>query len=130
MSRLTRKIQVAFGSAISTLLVVGAISYRGMTASSENERWLRHTHEVLESLEDLRSAMGGVESSYRGFAMTGRQTFVESFHAARLNAQQEWATLAALTLDNRLQQSRLPDLSRLMAAKFQVAEMVIGLRRT
>ncbi len=129
MSRLTRKIQVAFASAILTLLVVGAISDRGLIASSESERWLRHTHEVLESLQDLRSAMGGIESSYRGFALTGRQSFVESFRATRLNAQQEWSTLAALTLDNRLQQSRLPDLSRLMAAKFQFAERVISLRR-
>jgi PAS domain S-box-containing protein len=130
MSKSTRKIQFAFGSAILTLLVVGAISYRGMTASSESERWLRHTHEVLESLQGLCSAMGGMESSYRGFALTGRQTFVESFRATRLNAQQEWSTLGALTLDNRLQQSRLPDLSRLMAAKFQFAERVISLRRT
>jgi CHASE3 domain sensor protein len=73
--------------------------------------------------------MGGIESSYRGFALTGRQTFVDSFRATRLNAQQEWSTLGALTLDNRLQQNRLPDLSRLMAAKFQFAEMVISLRR-
>jgi diguanylate cyclase (GGDEF)-like protein len=129
MSRLTRKIQFAFGSAILTLLIVGAISYRVMIASGESERWLRHTHEVLESLQDLRSAMGGIESSYRGFALTGRQTFVDSFRATRLNAQQEWSTLGALTLDNRLQQNRLPDLSRLMAAKFQFAEMVISLRR-
>src|SRR6202167_5470034 len=130
MSKLTRKIQFAFGSAILTLLIVGAISYRVMIASGESERWLRHTHEVLESLQDLRSAMGGIESSYRGFALTGRQTFVDSFRATRLNAQQEWSTLGALTLDNRLQQNRLPDLSRLMAAKFQFAEMVISLRRT
>jgi PAS domain S-box-containing protein len=130
MSKSTRKIQFAFGSAILTLLVVGAISYRGMTASSESERWLRHTHEVLESLQGLRSAMGGIESSYRGFALTGSQTFVESFHATRLNAQQEWSILGALTLDNHLQQSRLPDLSRLMVARFQVAERVISLRRT
>jgi diguanylate cyclase (GGDEF)-like protein len=129
MSKLTRKIQFAFGSAILTLLIVGAISYRVMIASGESERWLRHTHEVLESLQDLRSAMGGIESSYRGFALTGRQTFVDSFRATRLNAQQEWSTLGALTLDNRLQQNRLPDLSRLMAAKFQFAEMVISLRR-
>jgi PAS domain S-box-containing protein len=112
-----------------TLLVVGAISYRGMTASGESERWLRHTHEVLESLQGLRSAMGGIESSYRGFALTGSETFVESFRATQLNAQQEWSTLGALTLDNHLQQSRLPDLSRLMTAKFQFAAMVISVRR-
>jgi CHASE3 domain sensor protein len=68
-----------------TLLVVGAIPYHSMIASSESERWLRHAHEVLESLQDLRSALGGIESSYRGFALTGRQAFVESFRTTRLN---------------------------------------------
>jgi PAS domain S-box-containing protein len=130
MSKLTRKIQFAFGSAILILLVVGAISYRSIVGSSENERWLRHTHQVLESLQYLRSAMSGMESSYRGFALTGRPTFVESFRATRLNARQEWSTLGALTLDNHLQQSRLTDLPRLMAAKFQFAEKVISLRQT
>jgi PAS domain S-box-containing protein len=130
MSKLTRRIQFACGCAILTLLVAGAISYRGMIATGESERWLRHTHQVLESLQYLRSAMGGVESSYRGFALTGEPTFVESFRTSRRNAQQEWSTLAALTQDNRLQQSRLPDLSRLMAARFQYAERVISLRRT
>ena len=102
MSKLTRKIQFAFGSAILTLLIVGAISYRVMIASGESERWLRHTHEVLESLQDLRSAMGGIESSYRGFALTGDPIFVESFRGSRSNAQQEWSTLGALKLGNRL----------------------------
>jgi len=61
--------------------------------------------------------MGGIESSYPGFALRAGKPFVESFRATRLNAWQEWSTLGALTLANRLQQSRLPDLSRLMAAK-------------
>jgi hypothetical protein len=47
-------------------------------------------------------------------------------HPAKLNAQQEWSTLGALT---RLQQSRLSDLPRRMAAKFQFAGTVISLRR-
>ena len=81
---------------------MGVISYRGTIASSESDRWLRHTHEVLESLLKLRSALGGVESSYRGFALTGDPIFVESFRGSRSNTQQEWSTLGALTLDNRL----------------------------
>src|SRR5271155_956023 len=76
---LGRNVQLAFGSAILTLLVVGAISYRGMVVSSESDRWVRHTHEVLENLQDLRSAMDSVESSYRGFALTGNESCLESY---------------------------------------------------
>ncbi len=59
--------QLAFGSAILVLLIVGAISYRAMVVSSESDRWVRHTHEVLESLQSLLSAMESLESNARGF---------------------------------------------------------------
>ncbi len=58
---MSRKVQLAFGSAIVSLLVVGAISYRGMAVSSESERLVLHTHEVLEGLHELRFAMETVE---------------------------------------------------------------------
>src|ERR1700729_220008 len=45
--------QLAFGSAILTLLVVGMIFYRGMVVSGESAQWVSHTHQVLESVQDL-----------------------------------------------------------------------------
>ena len=73
--------QLAFGSAILALLVVGAISYRAMVVSSESDRWVRHTHEVLENLQDLLSAMQSVESNARGFVLTGNESYLDSLTA-------------------------------------------------
>jgi len=42
-SLLSRTVQLAFGSDILTLLVVGTISYRGMVASSGGGRCVRHS---------------------------------------------------------------------------------------
>ena len=72
-SVLSRKVQLAFGSAILTLLVVGAISYRSMVASSESDRWVWHTHDVIANLQDLLAAMLTVESSCRGYVLTRRR---------------------------------------------------------
>src|SRR5271154_387492 len=129
-SPLNRRVQIGFGAAILTLLVVGALFYRSMIESGESDQWVRHTHEVLENLQDLRSAMDKVESSDRGFVLTGQESYVDSYRANQLIAQQAEATIGSLTVDNRLQQNRLPDLARLMAEKIQFAEMVINLRRT
>jgi CHASE3 domain sensor protein len=52
-----RTVQVAFASAIAALLVVGGVSYHGMLVSSESERLVRHTQEVLESLRDFLFAL-------------------------------------------------------------------------
>jgi CHASE3 domain sensor protein len=73
--------QLAFGSAMLTLLVVGAISYRGMVVSRDGARWVSHTHEVLESVQDLVLAVESIESNSLGFALTGRESYLESYRA-------------------------------------------------
>jgi PAS domain S-box-containing protein len=129
-SPLSRKVQLAFGSAILALLVVGAISYRGMVLSSESDRWVRHTHEVLENLQDLLLATENIKSSYRGFVLTGKESYLESYRAGILSAEQDQATVRNLTVDNPEQQRQLPALERLTARKIQYAETIIALGRT
>ncbi len=128
--RLNRSVQFAFGSAILTLLVVGAGSYRGIVASSESDRWVRHTHEVLESLADLLNATRSIESSSRGFVLTGRKSYLESYRASITGEEQDQLTIRSLTADNPAQQRQLSTLTRLAAEKIQFSEMVMGLRRS
>jgi PAS domain S-box-containing protein len=128
-SLLNRKLQLAFGSAILTLIVVGAVSYRGMVMSSESDLWVRHTHEVLESLQDLLFAMESIESSCGGFVFTGKESYLESYRANLLSVEQYEATVRNLTVDNPEQQRQLSALESLAAQKIQRAEMVISLRR-
>ena len=74
---LDRKVQLAFGSAIAILLIVAALSYRGMVISSESDRLVRHSHEVLENLQELLFAMQSIEASSRGFVLTGEEAYLE-----------------------------------------------------
>ena len=129
-SPLDRKIQLAFGSAILTLLVVGVISYHAMAVSSESDRWVRHTHEVLENLQDLLSSMQDLESSYRGFVLTGKESYLETYRASISRSEQEKTIVAGLTVDNPARRLQIPKLERLAAEKIQLAERAIDLRRT
>ncbi len=122
--------QLAFGSAIVVLLVVGAMSYRGIQVSGESDRSVRHTHEVLESLQGLISATERVESSYRGFVLTGEESYIRSYRDSLESAQQYETEVRSLTVDNPRQQNQLPQVETLQAEKIQFAEMVIGLRRS
>lgn len=92
-----RKVQLAFGTAILTLLMMGAISYRGIVDSNESDRWVRHTHEVLETLQDLSSAMDSMESGYRRFVSSGRESYVQSCRAHMSIARQDMAAVGNLT---------------------------------
>jgi len=127
---LKRRVQLAFGSAIVILLVVGAVSYRGIFLSSESDRWVRHSHEVLENLDNLVAAMERIESSDRGFALTGEVVYLESYRASVLSAGQDAAAVRDLTKDNPRQQLQLPALEEVMAQKMRLGDVVIRLRQT
>ena len=124
-----RNVQLAFGSAILVLLVVGAISYHGVIVSSAGERWVWHTHLVLEELQESLTSMQSIESSYRGFTLTGDEKYIESFHAGILLWQENEANLEYLTVDNPVQQRQFPTLDRLANEKIEFGEAVIALRR-
>jgi PAS domain S-box-containing protein len=128
-SLLNRKVQLAFGSAILALLAVGAMSFRAMAVSSENERWVRHTHEVLETLQDLLSSMLIIEGDYHGYVITGDESNLKSYRAATASVEQDEAAVRALTVDNPAQQSQISALEDLVGQKIQFAGMVISLRR-
>jgi PAS domain S-box-containing protein len=126
----SRKLQLAFGSAVLALLAVGAISYRGMAESRESDRWVRHTREVLENLQNLLAAMQAVESNARGYLLTGDESFLEVYRVGKVRTEKEQAIVRDLTVDNAEQQRRLDALVVLAAQKFQLAEKVLSLRRT
>src|SRR5271163_3199509 len=109
-SQLSRNVQLAFGSAILTLLVVGAISYWGMALSRESDRWVRHTHEVLENLGELRLAMETVEANCRGYVLTGTDSYLVSCLGSRRSVERYEAAVRDLTVDNPVQQNRIPSL--------------------
>jgi len=126
---LNRKVKVAFGSAILTLLIVGMFSYRLILVFGESDRWVRHTEEVLQNLQDLLGAMGSIGSSSSGFAMTGKEPYLESYRAGIVRARQDVAVIRRLTMDNLEQQRRIPLLATLITQKTQFSDMVIALRQ-
>jgi PAS domain S-box-containing protein len=129
-SLLNRTAPLAFASAILILLAVGAISYRGMVVSSESDRLVRHTHEVLENLKDLVLETESVKASAGGFVLTGREPYAEAYRVSRVKAEQDRAAVRKLTVDNPEQQRRLPELETLAAQQIELSERMIDLRRT
>jgi PAS domain S-box-containing protein len=127
---LNRKAQLTFGLAIVILLAAGAVSYYSVAMSGESTRWVRHTHKVLDSLQNLVSDVTNLESSARGFVLTGDHSYIESYVASTANAELDEAGLRNLTADNSQQQRELPALEALMARKIQLGDTAINLRQT
>jgi diguanylate cyclase (GGDEF)-like protein/PAS domain S-box-containing protein len=127
-SSLNRKMQLAFGSAM-TLLVVGAISYRGMVVWSESERRVSHTKEVLENARDLVFAMESIEPRSSGFLLTDKKSYLESYCANLLRIKQNQATIRNLMVDDPERQRQPPTIEGPTAEKIRRVEIAISLRR-
>jgi diguanylate cyclase (GGDEF)-like protein/PAS domain S-box-containing protein len=127
--QLNWKVQLAFGSALLIVLIVGAVSYRSILAWGESDQSVQHTHRVLETLQDLLLSVKSIESSARGFVVSGNESYLESLHAQKLRAEEDEALVATMTVDNPTQQNRIPALQMLTAQKIQFSELGISLRR-
>jgi PAS domain S-box-containing protein len=125
-----RTIQLAFGSAIAVLLVVGAFSCRSIAASNESMRWVEHTRDVLKNIESMHYAMEAVASSVRGFALTGKESYLDNYRTGLSDVARYERTVHELTVDNPSQQARLLSLEKLIAERSALAEMTIEVRRT
>jgi PAS domain S-box-containing protein len=119
------KVQLTLGSAIFCLVVVTILSFRGKSVSDESEVWVRHSHRVLETLQDLLLAADGVDSNSREYGLTGQASHLQSYRVSRQSVEQDQATLRELTADNPLQQLRIPELERLTSQKILRAETII-----
>jgi len=127
---LNRKAYIAFGTAILILLVVGAFSYHSMALSNQSNRWARHTDEVLASMQSLLTATISMESNGLGYMLSGRDSYVESYHANVASAEQFEHALRNLTADNLALQPRLATLETLIAQKTTRTDLMLDLRRT
>jgi PAS domain S-box-containing protein len=124
------KARIAFGFAVLALLLMGTVAYRSIVASENSDGWVLHTDEVLGTLNALLLSMESVQSSSRGFVLTGDDFFLTSYADSVSNARQEEASIRSLTVDNPRQQVRLPRLESLVAKRIEFARQAIALRRT
>ena len=123
-------VKAAFGSAILVLLGLGTISYRGIALSGEGDRLVRHTDEVIENLKYVVFGMETVSASIRGFALTARKSYLDTFRVAKLNVERHMDAIRTLTADNPEQQLKLAMLEKLAITRFRRAEVIIDLRRS
>src|SRR5579872_2068903 len=124
------RVTLAFSCAIVILIVVGALSYRSLVVSSETDRWVGHTHEVLANLDELNLGVADLEATSRGFVLTGFDADAAAVRASAAGAEAHEAAVRVLTRDNPRQQQRLPSLERLLAQNVQWAQSLVALRRT
>jgi PAS domain S-box-containing protein len=126
---LRAKITAGFLTALLVLLV-GAVSLWTVTRAAHSFEEVSHTTQVLLEQQKLLAGLADVETSTRGFAITGDSAFLAPYEVARTQVPRTIATLRTLTTDHPLQQIRLDTLESVIGDQLRFNSQIVDQRAT
>jgi len=118
-----------FGLALLLLLAIGTVAYRSIAGLEEEARDVRRTLRTLASLEAFGSALASVETSQRGFVITGDDTYLDEYEAATGEAHVALRRLRTLIGTDRARQNQLDSIEQYMHERLSVSREIIATRR-
>ncbi|NGZ88229.1 HAMP domain-containing methyl-accepting chemotaxis protein [Duganella aceris] len=108
------KLATGFGAIVVIILILLATAYINFTKLSNASDWDRHTLQVLLEANQIETALIQIQSSTRGFMLTGDDSTIKSIAAEEEAARRHLANIIKLTADNAAQQARLARLEPLI----------------
>ncbi len=120
---LERKITLGFATASVVLLLVSAVAWWNASRFQGTHYWVEHSREVLTHLEQATSSVLAMQSSARGFVLTGSDEVLLPFDAGAPQLAHNLARIRQLTSGNARQQARL---ARLEPLAVQAREIMLG----
>jgi PAS domain S-box-containing protein len=128
-AKLRSKVTVGFALAIFLTCLLSFFSWRMAQQATDDAVWVAHTHEVLTTLESALRHLIDVETGGRGFALTGREPFLEPYQAGKVATLQDLHSLRLLMADNAAQLQRLEVLEARVNARIEAATNIVTIRR-
>lgn len=113
---------------VLALLTAGLVG-RGVWEVVDTSRAVTHTRDVQRSLEEMHTSVAEVESSARGYVITGRDEYMHPVGEYGQRATELLGELGALTSDNQTQQTNLVRLGQLVRARLGRSALVTAARR-
>ncbi len=123
------RLLVAIAGGLGFLLLAVVASIITSAASSDADRWAAHSLAVRQASGRLFSQVQDAETGQRGFLLTGDNSYLEPFYTAQKEIPSAEGDLQRLVADNPAQQSRLPTLYNLIAAKLAELSRAVGLAK-
>jgi PAS domain S-box-containing protein len=126
---LRRKVTAGFIVGIVLTVFLGYSGWRSARRAAQDDYWVSHTHEVMESIQRTSRHVIVAETSARAFALSGQEPLLVNYDSTRQKIFQDEAELRSLTPDNLSQQRRLDALDPQVRAALDFAESIIVKRR-
>jgi PAS domain S-box-containing protein len=123
------KLVTAFLSIMVPLGIVGTLAYTDSKELVAINRTVAHTQTVIAAAQELLQRVHAMESSGRGYLVSGDETFLTTYRDRRAQVLLKLALLRNLTADSPRQLERLGELESLLQAKITVMDRIAKNRR-
>ncbi|MCO7578780.1 MULTISPECIES: methyl-accepting chemotaxis protein [Pseudomonas chlororaphis group] len=110
---ISQKLYAGFGVVLLILLLLVLAALRGFDQVSSSVKSNIHSYEVLSQSDALLRSLINVETGMRGYALTGRDSFLEPLEQGEKAFADYYAQIKSSTTDNPEQQARLERLKAL-----------------
>jgi signal transduction histidine kinase len=124
-----RKLILITFLALLVLALNAYVAYYSVQKIIDNERQVAHTLEVLKELETLRTLSIDIESSMRGYVITGDEYFLQTYDQNRTDAPHIISHIKDLTKDNPFQQQQIELIENHVQEKFSFSDASIKSRK-
>ncbi|HWW73101.1 MAG TPA: CHASE3 domain-containing protein, partial [Duganella sp.] len=108
------KLAAGFGAIVAIILILLTLAYTNFSKLSRASEWDRHTLQVLLEANQIETALVQIQTSTRGFMLTGEESLTAPIAAEEEAVRRHHATITAMTADNPEQQQRLKRLAPMM----------------
>jgi two-component system, NarL family, sensor histidine kinase EvgS len=111
---------IGFGAAAVVILVLGWVTYSASVRVTESSQWVSHTLEVIQAINEVDEQLSRAEAGQRGYLLAGADTYLEERDQALAEESAAASAIKKLTTDNKIQQARVPQLEKLIAARTSI----------
>ncbi|HEY8991762.1 MAG TPA: CHASE3 domain-containing protein, partial [Luteolibacter sp.] len=111
----------------ASILVVGVIMFSSLRLQDSMTVSVRHTEEVLTTIELMELRISQIESAVRGYAVTGDNAYLDGRPENAREARLKLDELRRLVADNPLQRGRVEALAPKVQAKIARNDAVFAL---
>ncbi|WP_235956135.1 CHASE3 domain-containing protein [Grimontia sedimenti] len=133
LEKLSLRAKIVLGNAVVLLFLItlGLLSLKSIKNLSATEKWVEHTHEVINKAQNLIAAAINMETGMRGYLLAGEEQFLEPYNEGQREFENIAKELKEKVNDNPQQVSLLEDMEAIIADwQRNVTEDAILLRRS
>jgi PAS domain S-box-containing protein len=116
--------------ALAVNILIGYAGWRTIAVAGKQSDWVAHTLTVLVRLETTLGHVVDAETGARGFALTGKDSFLDPYVLAMHARDLDMAVLRQLTVDIPAERRSLDVLEGQLRSAYGFSEHMVAARRT